>query len=174
MNEADGRRTALSRLALLTALALYASIAITVVVAGPDEVVGHFGGGGRPTRLDPTGPFVLTMSLVVAALVSLFAATPALVRRIPIEFVNVPNREKWNTPELRDVLARRVGADMMFITAATVLLMAGMLVLSALGGLGEVPPGWVFPLSLAAYLALIGVSIVQMYRGGRYEPPAPE
>lgn len=166
----DSRRILCARLALLAALSLYASVAIVVVVAGPEEVVGHFGGGGQPTRMDPTGQFVLTMSLVVAGVVALFSATPALMRRIPIELVNVPNRDQWNTPERRVVLARRIGADMRLLSAATVLLLTATLVLSTVGGLGLALPGWVFPLLLGSFLAVIGVIVVRMYRRGRFPP----
>ena len=171
-DEKDVRRLAASRLALITATAVYAAVAMTVLVAGPDVVVGHFGANGQPTRLDATGPFVLTLSLVVLGLLALFASLPALTRGIPIEFINVPNRERWNTPARRRVLARRIAADLNLIGAVTILLMTSALVLRALGGLDVDLPPWVFLVMLAAYLGCIGVLLVHMTVGTRYQPPA--
>lgn len=171
-DEKVARCLAATRLALISATLVYAAVAMTVVLAGPDVVVGHFGANGQPTRLDATGSFVLTLSLVVLGLLALFASLPALIRRIPIEFVNVPNRERWNTPSRRRLLARRLAADLNLIGAATVLLMTAALVLSALGGFDVDVPGWVFLLMIAAYVVCIGVLLVQMTVGTRYQPPA--
>ncbi|MBX9472555.1 hypothetical protein [Microcella sp.] len=171
-DEKDARRLAATRLALISATLVYAAVAMTVVFAGPDVVVGHFGASGQPTRRDATGPFVLSLSLVLLGLLALFVSMPTLIRRIPIEFVNVPNRERWNTPARRRVLARRLAADLNLIGVATVLLLTSALVLSALGGIDVDLPGWIFLLMLAAYLWCVGVLLVQMMVGKRYQPPA--
>lgn len=157
---------------MLTAIALYAGIAIWVLIAGPDEVVGHFGTDGESTRLDPTVGFVTGLTVTVAGLVGLFLALPALIKRLPIELINVPNRELWDTPELRALLARRMGADLDLIGALTVLLLTGMLVISTVAGFGIEIPGWVFPALTAAYLLVLVALLVSMFRGGRYVPPA--
>lgn len=169
-DSSDARRTLIGRLALATASALYAAIAVWVLVAGPDEVVAHFGGSGQPTRYDDTVAFVVMLSVTTAAMVALFAAIPMLLARIPIAFVNIPRRELWDTPARRRVLARRVGADMMLVGAVTVLLMVAMLVLSTLGGLGVVLPGWVFWAMTGGYVVLTGFIVLPMLASKRYDP----
>lgn len=168
----DARRTLMARLAMVAALALYATTAVWLLVAGPEDVVAHFAGDGRPTRTDSAESLVLTLSLTVAGLVAVFMAIPLLVRRGPMQFVNVPNRELWDTDELRPILARRLGADMMFMGAATVLLITGMLVVSAVAGLGAEIPGWVFLAMMGGFVLVTAAIIVPMFAGSRYVPPA--
>ena len=64
-DERDARRAGAARLVLVTSVVVFVAVAMTVVVAGPDEVVGRFAVNGQPDRLDATGPFVLNPSLQV-------------------------------------------------------------------------------------------------------------
>ena len=168
----DARRTLIARLALVTSVALYAAVAVWVLVAGPDDVVAHFNGAGEATRTDTAESIVLVLSLTVAGITALFAVIPVLVRRAPIQVVNVPNRELWDTDELRPILARRLGADMLLIGAASIALITGMLVMSAAAGLGAEVPGWAFPTMTGAFLVVTAAIIVPMFAGSRYTPPA--
>ena len=143
-----------------------------MLVAGPEFVAGQIGPDGRPRRLDPTGPFVLVVTLTVIAFVALFAATPRLVLRMPLADLNVPRRMEWDSPAGRRMLARLVASDLLFIAAATVLLFAAMLVISALGGFGVVLPGWVMALVLGPYFVFVLGCAIAAYRGTRYVPPA--
>jgi len=149
--------------------AIFAAIAVLVVVSGPDQVVGRFDSAGQPTRFDDTITFVVGLSTTVAVLVALFATLPLLMRR-SIAFVHIPRRELWDTPARRPILARRVAADLMLIGAATVLLLAAMLALSALGGLGVDLPGWGFAVLVVGYLLVTMLIILPMLTGRRYDP----
>ena len=159
-----------TRAALIIAVLVYAATAVVVLLVGPDSVVGHFGADGQPNRYDPTGPYILALTLVVAALVGLFVSIPALLLRIPIHFVNVPQREKWNTPERRRVLARRFATDLNLLAALTVLLITLLLIASAVAGAGQPVPSWVFVTTTVVYLmAVLGLT-VSMLTSGRYDP----
>lgn len=165
----DARRTLIARLALGGATVLFVAAAALLLVNGPDQVVGRFDTTGQPTRYDDTVSFVLGLSATAAALVALFAGLPLLMRK-SIAFVNIPRRELWDTPRRRPILARRVGADLMLIGAVTVLLLAAMLVLSGLGGLGVALPGWIFAVLIVGYLVATMLIILPMLTGRRYDP----
>ncbi|RZS55066.1 hypothetical protein EV141_2049 [Microcella putealis] len=165
----DARRTLIARLALVTSVALFAALSVWLLIAGPPEVIGHFSANNGGPRYDPTAQFVAIMAGLVAFLVVLFASTGWLMRRVPIGLMNIPNRERWNTPARREILARRVGADMNLMGAASVLLIVAMMVLSALGGLGVTPPGWAFVVTMGVFLVVIAAIAFGML-GKRYDP----
>lgn len=169
-DRSDARRTLIARLALATSLALFAALSTWLLIAGPPEVIGHFGANNGEPRFDPTPQFVVSMTVLVLVIVVVFATIPGMMRRIPIEFINMPNREQWNTPARREVLARRTGADMTLLGAATVFLFVVTMVLSTLGGLGETIPGWVFVVMTGAYLLLVALIMFGMMRSKRYDP----
>ncbi|MGY6498554.1 MAG: hypothetical protein ACXIUP_10045 [Microcella sp.] len=168
----DARFASLARLAFWTTVALYAALAVWLLVAGPPEVVGHFGANDGGPRFDPTPVFVGYMTLIVAVLVGIFVSVAPFARRIPIEFVNVPNRELWETPERRIILARRISADMYLMGAVTMLLMIAMVLASTLGGLGTTVPETFFVVMTTAYMVILGVIVLTMFRGDRYNPRA--
>lgn len=165
------RRATIARVALVMALGVYAAVAVTVLLIGPDVVAGQIGPDGRPRRLDPTGPFVLTLSLSLVGMVALFAAIPRIVLRAPMAIINVPHRHRWDSPAGRRMLARLLASDMLLIAAATVLLFAVMLVLSALGGFGAVLPGWLLLVVTLPYVVLVLGIAIGAYVGTRYVPP---
>ena len=171
-DRSDARFASIARLAFWTTVALFAALAAWLLVAGPPEVIGHFGADNGSPRFDPTPVFVGYMTLIVAFLIGIFLSVPAFVRRIPIEFVNVPNRQLWDTPERRAVLARRIGADMYVLGAVSMLLMTGMAVLSTLGGLGVTTPGWVFAVGTVGYVIVVMAFVLTRFRGNRYDPQA--
>lgn len=171
-DRSDARFASIARLTFWTTVALFAALAAWLLVAGPPEVIGHFGADNGSPRFDPTPVFVGYMTLIVAFLIGIFVSVPAFVRRIPIEFVNVPNRQLWDTPERRAILARRMGADMYLMGAVTMLVLVATVVLSTLGGLGLTAPDWVFLVMMTVYMVTLGVLVLAMFRGDRYNPRA--
>lgn len=172
-DQRDARLLTLARAALFSALALYAGTAIWVLAAGPDRVVARFAADGTPVRFDTAESLVIALSLTVVLLSALFLLVPTVVRRAPAAVLNVPRQALWESSELRPVLARRVGADLALIGALTVLLLTGMLVLSAAAGAGFVVPTWLLPAMTGGFLVAIAIIVVAMYRGSRYLPPEP-
>lgn len=165
----DARRASFARLALAASVALFGALSVWLLIAGPPEVIGHFSANNGEPRFDPTPQFVAIMAVLVAFLVAMFASLGWLIRRAPIGVINIPNREQWNTPARRAILARRMGADLTLMGAASVLLVVGMMVLSTLGGLGEEPPGWVSIVMTGVFLAVIAAITLGML-GKRYDP----
>ncbi len=159
-------------LVLAGATLVFGIVWFTILVAGPDTVPGHFAADGTPTRWDSTPVFLGMMAALAGGLTLLFVAMPRLMARVPIEHVNLPNREQWNTPARRAHLALLMTEDLRLIGAVTMLLLAAMLVISALAGLGAEIAGWVFLATAAAYLVMIGIIVGRMLTGSRYTPPA--
>ena len=135
---------------LVAATLVFGIVWASILIAGPDTVPGHFGADGTPTRWDATPVFLGVMAALAGGLALLFAVLPPLMVRVPIEHVNLPNRDEWNTPDRRAYLALLTTEDLRLIGAATMLLLAAMLVISAVAGFGAEIPGWVLFATTAA------------------------
>lgn len=161
-------------IALAIALLAYVTTTVGVLVLGPERVAAHFAANGRVTRFDDTATHLGLMSLVVIGLVALLEALPVLARRGPVTALNVPNREQWNTPERRALLARLLREDIRLLTAASVLLITGMTVLSAIAGAGDDIPPWAFPAMFLPFVAAVLAVLARVSASSRYAPPADE
>ncbi|MBM4382230.1 MAG: hypothetical protein FJ091_02560 [Deltaproteobacteria bacterium] len=112
----------------LFALAWAASLAYVVSsLAGlPEVVASNFGAGGAAqgfmTRRVYGVFFVAFSALLPLVLVSAFTWLPRRFSR----FVNVPHRELWLTPELRDTLFRRLALAGYFVAGAAALFFGAM------------------------------------------------
>ena len=67
----------------------------------PNIVAQHFDAQGRPNGFAPK---VMTYQFIVGLMALMFAIWflfPKLLRRIPMKFMNIPNKKYWDTPEHR-------------------------------------------------------------------------
>jgi len=157
---------------LAGATLVFGIVWVSILIAGPETVPGHFGADGTPTRWDPTIEFLGIMALVAGGMAVLFTALPVIMARVPIEHVNVPNREQWNTPARRAHLDALVTEDLRLIGTGTMLLLAAVLVVSGYVGLGGQAPGWLFIVMMGTYLGALALVLGRMVLGTRYTPPA--
>ena len=68
----------------------------------PDILATHFGGRGQPNGWQTHSAFLVTELLVVALAAAIGFGVPALIGKIPVSLVNLPNKEYWFGPERRE------------------------------------------------------------------------
>jgi uncharacterized membrane protein len=67
----------------------------------PPVMASHFGGDGRPNGWMPRGGFFAMQIFIALLLHGIFLGVPALLRGVPSERINLPNRDYWLVPERR-------------------------------------------------------------------------
>ncbi|WP_369056516.1 DUF1648 domain-containing protein [Kineococcus terrestris] len=137
----------------------------------PERVPLHFGAAGDVDRWGTRAQALTFDVLVGGGVVALLAVLVRTVHRVPLEWVDVPHKDVWSAPEHEPELRRRIREDLAEFGAATVLLLA-VVVLATLHaartGSGQLP--WWAVAAFALYLAyavLFGVRNVRT----RYRPP---
>lgn len=70
----------------------------------PVRMMSHFDGAGRPNGFMPRADFLLEYALVSGGAVLLLLLVPM----IPLQLVNVPNRDYWLAPEHRGELRAKL------------------------------------------------------------------
>jgi uncharacterized membrane protein len=87
-----------------------ALIAVLIAAAGfvwftsgelPPVMASHFGLGGEANGFSGRGTYTVVMLIMVVAVPLTVASTASLVRGLPNELINLPNREYWLAPERR-------------------------------------------------------------------------
>ncbi|HXJ37342.1 MAG TPA: DUF1648 domain-containing protein [Candidatus Eisenbacteria bacterium] len=139
----------------------------------PERVASHFDGAGRPNGWMARDAFVTTNVTMFALLVVVFVGMPAFLRRVPVRFVNLPNKDYWLAPERREASVERIGEWLSWLGVATalVLALAEELALRAnLHGGGQMTS---MPLvvGLGAYAAFMGGWLVAFYAAFRLPKP---
>lgn len=150
----------------LLVLALVAAFVWLSSGALPDAVASHFGPGGRADGFTTRGAYVGLMLGVVIVVPSLLAASSLVVRLLPPQFVNLPNKRYWLAPERRaaslDALA---GLGTRFATALAVFLgyVHGLVVRAHAVQPPRLSESWFFAgLTLFAVATLVG--LVSLFR----------
>lgn len=75
----------------------------------PEVVASHFAAGGAANGFMPRASFVAFMLALVVLVPALLHSLGWLSARIPVRFVNVPNRNYWLAPERRDATLAALG-----------------------------------------------------------------
>jgi serine/threonine-protein kinase len=112
---------------LLAAGVLVAATAARVASAWdslPERMASHFGPGGAPDGFMPRSEFVSVMALVGGGTVLVLTILPQLLRFIPTELINMPNRDYWLAPERRARSLARLGGWMAWFGVLTGALIA--------------------------------------------------
>lgn len=161
------------RFALWPSAAVFVLVWAAVAVAGPETVAGHVGPGGEVTRWDSKWELLTVFGLTAAGIVIAFGGMGWLLARIPASAVNLPNRrrkEYWTRPENRDRLNRMLSEDMGLIGAATLLLMAWLLVVLTRAG-DHGTDTWALLGPVLIFLAAVIAYTIHLAVGSRYAIP---
>ncbi len=67
----------------------------------PELVASHFAVGGAANGFMPRGQYVTFMLVLVLTVPSLIFFVGRLASRLPVQFVNLPNKQYWLAPERR-------------------------------------------------------------------------
>jgi uncharacterized membrane protein len=131
----------------------------------PPLMASHFGASGLPNGWMSRDEFFGFMALVAGGTGLLFATLGLLLRFIPVNLINMPNRDYWLAPDRRAATLRRMAAWMAwfgvgmsaFLAFVTELTLRANLTHSALANR---------PLlfALGAYALVVILSIARLYR----------
>jgi hypothetical protein len=91
---------------LLFTLALAVAFIFTTGAQLPPEVASHFVAGGTANAFMPRDVYLRFMTALVVVLPLLFAVLSSVTAKLPVRYINLPNREYWLAPERQaDTLA---------------------------------------------------------------------
>lgn len=150
---------------MATLFALGALHAYVVADTLPERVASHFGPDGRADGFESRGQFFLMFAALSALAMLVLLSIPWLVRRLPRELVNLPNKSYWLTPEREgEALAKLADFSATFAVITSLLLFVVFeLVLYANQHGGGLPNEIMLPL-LGAYMAAVIAALVRMAR----------
>lgn len=149
---------------LAATAALMLVLLLVVLQAGayyprlPETVASHFDISGEPNGWSSKGAF-LGLSLGIAALLAAtFALLPLVLRKLPAELINVPNRSYWLAPERRAETVERLRAELLWLGVVAELLVLVLVELVAQANLTAQPrlpplPWWL--IAAAASVTLL-------------------
>jgi uncharacterized membrane protein len=148
-----------SRLALLT-LTLLALIELAYFYPQlPDTVASHFNAAGQADGWSSKEAFVRFYALFIGAFAALFVGISWLMARLPVDLINMPNREYWFAEERRAATLSTIQQQMEWLGVATLLLLIailqGSIVASLTPGAGMSAAAMWLP--LAGYLVFMVV-----------------
>ncbi len=89
---------------LKTLLMIIAAVAFVLLTAGsmPPTVASHFAAGGAANGFMPREVYVKFMLWLVVGLPLLMSVLMGITGRIPVRYINLPNRDYWLAPERVD------------------------------------------------------------------------
>jgi hypothetical protein len=85
----------------------------------PSVVASHFAGGGVANGFMPRGQYVGFMLAVVVLVPSLLFFIGPLASRLPVQLINLPNRQYWLAPERRAATLVSLGNFGVWVAYAT-------------------------------------------------------
>jgi Domain of unknown function (DUF1648) len=85
----------------------------------PEVVASHFGVGGAANGFMPRGQYVTFMLVLVLAVPPLIFFAGRLASRLPMQFVNLPNKQYWLAPERRAATLASLGNFGAWVAYAT-------------------------------------------------------
>jgi hypothetical protein len=105
--------------------------------------------------------------------VVLLLVLPALLRRVPTQLINLPNRDYWLAPERRAASLDRVGSWLSWFALATGALLCFVVELTIRANLeqGALQVGALLA-GLGVYLATVMALLVHLYRAFAARDPA--
>ncbi|GAB2772552.1 hypothetical protein GCM10027020_27210 [Nocardioides salsibiostraticola] len=106
----------------------------------PERVPVHFETSGDPDRVVGRTEALVTTAILGAAMALFLGSLAAYSHRIPFTWINIPHKEWWQASPVRERRLRTMlGADLYWMAAATMLLIAGILLLMISASRAEVP-----------------------------------
>ncbi len=99
----------------------------------PTRVASHFDAAGQPNGWSSKSAYMVGNLAFAGGFALLFLGLTGLVRRIPNDWINMPNRDYWLAPERRTATLAQLQRQMEWLGAATValLLAIGQLTIEA-------------------------------------------
>jgi uncharacterized membrane protein len=131
----------------------------------PEKMASHFGPNGEADGYMSKLSFGLFYVGIMAFVTVIFAGMGTLLRKLPSDTINLPNREHWLAPERKETTLLKFGAQMnQFGVAACVYLVAIMHLVIQANISGSHQLGGLFLVYLTLFIAFTGVWVWQITR----------
>ncbi|MCZ7556028.1 MAG: DUF1648 domain-containing protein [Bacteroidia bacterium] len=134
----------------------------------PERLASHFNASGEADGWMTKDGFFLFYGLLLLLMFGMFAGITWMVRRFPVSMVNIPHREYWLAPERREEAYAVLQRNMHRMSAATLLFMNAMLLISFRANFKQPPSlgseAWILMLLFLAGLAVLIVRLYQDFR----------
>lgn len=139
----------------------------------PPQVASHFGAGGEPNGWTTREQFFGTIAVIGGGVSALLVLLPIVLKLVPPELINLPNREYFLAKERRAATMARLGGLMAWLGVATATLIALVLELSIEANLRRGPlDNGAFVACMALYLLSMAITMTAVYRAFRLPPGA--
>ena len=89
----------------------------------PERIASHFGPSGRPDAWSAKASFITFYLIIVAILFLLFPTISFAVSKIPVSFINLPNKEYWLSPARKQQTIEYLSYSFLWFASATMLLL---------------------------------------------------
>ncbi len=129
----------------------------------PDRVASHFDALGRADGWSSKPAFFAANLVMVLGLAAMFLLIGWIVRKMPFDAINLPNKAYWLAEERRDATFAYLEDQMTWMGAATVAFLVGLFQLSIEANLKTdgAMPGSAFWLLFGGFMAIFVVWIVR-------------
>lgn len=130
----------------------------------PARVASHYDASGVADGFQAKSAFAITSLVTVVLMAALFTVAPALMRKTPNGFFNLPNRDHWLAPERREATLARLALFNDWIGFGTVSMTCALFVLIVRANLQDQRLGvsaWVLIGALLAFVLAQGVALVR-------------
>ena len=137
----------------------------TVPGARAGTMASHFDAAGVPNGQQTIAQFFITYAAIVVLNAALFFGVPVLLRYVPAEFINLPNRDYWLAPERRAQTMARLNDRFNWLGVATVALILIIMQSVLAANLSGDPRliGYTVWIPLVAYVAFSIFWIVRLF-----------
>ena len=85
----------------------------------PEKVASHFGSNGQANGWSDKDSFLIVWGGILLVLNLLFGVIILFLDKMPIRWINVPNKEYWFAPERVESTVKMLGKTLVLLTAAT-------------------------------------------------------
>lgn len=131
----------------------------------PERIASHFGPSGRADGWMDKDAFLLFTGTVTLFVLGMCLLPSRLLRALPAETINLPNKEYWLDPERREATMMALSHYFLSMSVATLALPVSLMHLTYRANLSPEPTlggaSWIL---LAGYLAYVGVWSVSLLR----------
>ena len=149
-----------SRIVFIGVLLLLFLESIRLWLISPTVMAIHFNAPGIPDRYAPKVVFFSYQLITVLIITGLAVLMQLLLKFLPIQHINIPNRDFWLSPDRRPVTMNMLGSFLDFLFAATLLVVHAGFEISTYANLQKpvvFSPQWMAPFIIGYFILAIGM-----------------
>jgi uncharacterized membrane protein len=140
----------------------------------PERMASHFGGSGQANGWMNRDTDLCILGTVGVGMPLLFFILGLVIRLVPDQFINLPHREYWLSPEQRAATSEFISRQMLWMGCLMILFLAGIHYLTILAN--RLTPARLpmdlFLALLGGFLAAVAGWVIHLIRHFAKVPPA--